>query len=132
MNLHEPKVQNVRPDREVMTRQRLPYFIGISGQTVHANKIGQTLSCHDLAVWSDVLDLGLMDVHRDGPPVLVFIKTKVGLKGSWLDNILSPLLGVRFWPRAEAEFAPTSVFFGERRKLLNQLENVAVHRILLA
>jgi hypothetical protein len=30
-----------------------------------------------------------MDVHRDGPPVLVFIKTKVGLKGSWLDNILS-------------------------------------------
>jgi len=36
MNIHEPKVQNVRPDREVMTRQRLPYFIGISGQTVHA------------------------------------------------------------------------------------------------
>jgi uncharacterized RmlC-like cupin family protein len=28
------KVQAVRPDREVMTRQRLPYFIGISGQTV--------------------------------------------------------------------------------------------------
>ena len=36
MNIHKPKVQNVRPDREVMTRQRLPYFIGISGQTVHA------------------------------------------------------------------------------------------------
>jgi uncharacterized RmlC-like cupin family protein len=28
------KVQAVRPDREVLTRQRLPYFIGISGQTV--------------------------------------------------------------------------------------------------
>ncbi|HKX43135.1 MAG TPA: cupin domain-containing protein [Burkholderiaceae bacterium] len=26
----------MRPDREVMTRQRLPYFIGISGQTVGA------------------------------------------------------------------------------------------------
>ena len=30
----ERKVQALRPDREVMTRQRLPYFIGISGQTV--------------------------------------------------------------------------------------------------
>ena len=29
-------VQALRPDREVMTRQRLPYFIGISGQTVGA------------------------------------------------------------------------------------------------
>jgi uncharacterized RmlC-like cupin family protein len=27
----------VRPDREVMTTQRLPYFIGISGQTVGAH-----------------------------------------------------------------------------------------------
>jgi uncharacterized RmlC-like cupin family protein len=26
----------VRPDREIMTRQRLPYFIGISGETVGA------------------------------------------------------------------------------------------------
>jgi uncharacterized RmlC-like cupin family protein len=32
-----PKVQGLRPDREVMTRQRLPYFIGISGQTVGAS-----------------------------------------------------------------------------------------------
>ncbi|HEY9064349.1 MAG TPA: cupin domain-containing protein [Burkholderiaceae bacterium] len=31
-----PAVQALRPDREVMTRQRLPYFIGISGQTVGA------------------------------------------------------------------------------------------------
>jgi uncharacterized RmlC-like cupin family protein len=29
-------VQAVRPDREVMTKQRLPYFIGISGATVGA------------------------------------------------------------------------------------------------
>ncbi len=29
-------VQALRPDRGVMTRQRLPYFIGISGETVGA------------------------------------------------------------------------------------------------
>jgi uncharacterized RmlC-like cupin family protein len=29
-------VQALRPDREEMTRQRLPYFIGISGRTVGA------------------------------------------------------------------------------------------------
>jgi len=34
MKDEKPKVRGVRPDREVMTRQRLPYFIGISGQTV--------------------------------------------------------------------------------------------------
>src|SRR5512143_4348618 len=33
----EPKVQGLRPDREVMTRQRLPYFVGISAQTVNAS-----------------------------------------------------------------------------------------------
>lgn len=31
-----PGLQALRPDREVMTRQRLPYFIGISGSTVGA------------------------------------------------------------------------------------------------
>jgi uncharacterized RmlC-like cupin family protein len=36
MNTDEPSVQGVRPEREVMTRQRLPYFIGISGATVGA------------------------------------------------------------------------------------------------
>ena len=36
MTNHLPKVQSVRPDREVMTKQRLPYFTGISGQTVNA------------------------------------------------------------------------------------------------
>src|SRR3954471_232838 len=34
---NERKVQAVRPDREVITRQRLPYFIGISGKTVGAS-----------------------------------------------------------------------------------------------
>jgi uncharacterized RmlC-like cupin family protein len=32
----EPKVQSVKPDHEVMTLQRLPYFVGISGRTVNA------------------------------------------------------------------------------------------------
>jgi len=36
MGHKEERVQGLRPDREVMTRQRLPYFIGISGQTVNA------------------------------------------------------------------------------------------------
>lgn len=36
MDLDERKVQALRPGREVMTRQRLPYFIGISGETVGA------------------------------------------------------------------------------------------------
>ena len=46
MNIHESRVQNVRPDREVMTRQRLPYFVGISGQTVNATG----LSMHMIVV----------------------------------------------------------------------------------
>lgn len=36
MRDERPGVQALRPDREVMTRQRLPYFIGISGGTVGA------------------------------------------------------------------------------------------------
>ena len=43
MNNYLPKVQSVRPDREVMTRQRLPYFIGISGQTVNATGLSMHL-----------------------------------------------------------------------------------------
>ncbi|WP_265943293.1 cupin domain-containing protein [Dechloromonas sp. A34] len=38
-----PKVQGLRPDREVMTRQRLPYFVGISGQTVDASGLSMHL-----------------------------------------------------------------------------------------
>jgi len=36
MNAEDRKVRALRPDREVITRQRLPYFIGISGETVGA------------------------------------------------------------------------------------------------
>ncbi|MBV2131644.1 cupin domain-containing protein [Pseudomonas sp. MAP12] len=42
MATDERRVQGLRPDTEVMTRQRLPYFVGISGQTVGA----QGLSMH--------------------------------------------------------------------------------------
>jgi uncharacterized RmlC-like cupin family protein len=34
--MDERRVRAVRPESEVMTRQRLPYFIGISGKTVGA------------------------------------------------------------------------------------------------
>jgi uncharacterized RmlC-like cupin family protein len=37
------KVQAVRPDREFLTRQRLPYFIGISGQTVGSSGLSMHL-----------------------------------------------------------------------------------------
>lgn len=36
MNNTERKVQGIHPDHQVMTLQHLPYFIGISGQTVGA------------------------------------------------------------------------------------------------
>jgi uncharacterized RmlC-like cupin family protein len=39
MDSTERAVRGLRPDHEVMTRQRLPYFIGISGQTVGAHGI---------------------------------------------------------------------------------------------
>jgi uncharacterized RmlC-like cupin family protein len=42
MDADHRKVQAVRPDAEVMTKQRLPYYIGISGNTVGA----QGLSMH--------------------------------------------------------------------------------------
>jgi uncharacterized RmlC-like cupin family protein len=37
------KVQALRPDRKVETKQRLPYFIGISGQTVGASGLSMHL-----------------------------------------------------------------------------------------
>lgn len=46
MDADKRKVQGLRPDAEVMTRQRLPYFIGISGQSVGA----QGLSMHVVAI----------------------------------------------------------------------------------
>lgn len=43
MNDSSPKVQSVRPDVEVATLQRLPYFVGISGQTVNATGLSMHL-----------------------------------------------------------------------------------------
>jgi uncharacterized RmlC-like cupin family protein len=43
MDDSQRQVQPVRPDREVMTRQRLPYFIGISGNTVGASGLSMHL-----------------------------------------------------------------------------------------
>jgi uncharacterized RmlC-like cupin family protein len=43
MDASLPAVQAVRPDTEVLTRQRLPYFIGISGQTVGASGLSMHL-----------------------------------------------------------------------------------------
>jgi uncharacterized RmlC-like cupin family protein len=37
------RVQSVTPNQEVMTLQRLPYFIGISGQTVNATGLSMHL-----------------------------------------------------------------------------------------
>ena len=37
------EVKAIRPDREVLTRQRLPYFIGISAQTVGASGLSMHL-----------------------------------------------------------------------------------------
>lgn len=39
----EPEVRSVRPGDEVMTLQRLPYFVGISGQTVKATGLSMHL-----------------------------------------------------------------------------------------
>ncbi|MBL8446343.1 MAG: cupin domain-containing protein [Zoogloeaceae bacterium] len=36
-------IQAIRPDREVITRQRLPYFLGISGATVGAGGLSMHL-----------------------------------------------------------------------------------------
>lgn len=36
-------VQSIRPEREVETLQRLPYFVGISGQTVNARGLSMHL-----------------------------------------------------------------------------------------
>ena len=46
MEISERKVQALRPETEVMTRQGLPYFIGISGKTVGA----QGLAMHIVVI----------------------------------------------------------------------------------
>ena len=46
MDTTKPTVKGLRPAVEIMTRQRLPYFVGISGQTVGA----QGLSMHVVVI----------------------------------------------------------------------------------
>lgn len=41
--MKEPRIRAVRPQAEVMTTQRLPYFIGISGETVGATALSMHL-----------------------------------------------------------------------------------------
>ena len=43
MNDAAREVRGLRPDREVLTRQRLPYFVGISGDTVGATGLSMHL-----------------------------------------------------------------------------------------
>ena len=43
MKDHELKVQSIRPEHAVMSLQRLPYFIGISGRTVGATGLSMHL-----------------------------------------------------------------------------------------
>lgn len=43
MEQTQPAVHAVRPEREVMTRQRLPYFVGISGATVGSRGLSMHL-----------------------------------------------------------------------------------------
>jgi uncharacterized RmlC-like cupin family protein len=43
MNRDRQTVRALRPGREVMTRQQLPYFVGISGQTVAATGLSMHL-----------------------------------------------------------------------------------------
>jgi uncharacterized RmlC-like cupin family protein len=38
-----PKIVTVRPDKEVMTRQKLPYFIGISADSAGAKAISMNM-----------------------------------------------------------------------------------------
>jgi len=46
MSEQQPRVLGLRPDRETTTRQRLPYFVGISGRTAAA----QHLSMHLIVI----------------------------------------------------------------------------------
>ena len=46
MEVDKQEVHAIRPNQQVMTRQRLPYFVGISGETVGA----QGLSMHVVVI----------------------------------------------------------------------------------
>ena len=43
MNSNKTVIKCIRPDSEIMTRQRLPYFVGISKETVGAQGISMNL-----------------------------------------------------------------------------------------
>lgn len=43
MSNHKSMVQAIRPEHEILTQQRLPYFVGISGQTVGASGLSMHL-----------------------------------------------------------------------------------------
>lgn len=43
MTERAPTVLGIRPDREIMTRQRLPYFIGISAETAGSTGLSMHL-----------------------------------------------------------------------------------------
>jgi len=43
MNASKLEVRSITPDTEVMTLQRLPYFVGISGETVNATGLSMHL-----------------------------------------------------------------------------------------
>ncbi|HEX4975586.1 MAG TPA: cupin domain-containing protein [Pseudomonadales bacterium] len=43
MDNNETAVQALSPGQEIMTQQRLPYFVGISGKTVGANALSMHL-----------------------------------------------------------------------------------------
>jgi len=70
---------------------------GLNGLSRDANKIGQTLPSHDLAVRPDILNPGLLNAHRDIPPVLVFKTPKFKRLFTRL-NVTTLLSGVRTWP----------------------------------
>ena len=43
MSVKEPEVRAVRPEQEITTLQNLPYFLGISGQTVGSTGLSMHL-----------------------------------------------------------------------------------------
>jgi uncharacterized RmlC-like cupin family protein len=57
-------VQALRPDRAVMTQQRLPYFIGISGQTVGASGLSMHIVVIPPGVPHEAINLSATETAR--------------------------------------------------------------------
>jgi len=83
----EPKVQSIRPGQAVMTVQRLPYFVGISGRTVNA----RALSMHLVVIPQGA---------RAEPHVHVGYETGI--------NVLEGTVCTRWGPRLEHELVSTA------------------------